>query len=261
MNHIRAYLEQIALVRSLWRTVRWPLRYFGFIREYQRYSEQLAQTGQAGLDWSNRYPCLLDRTSATGFDRHYVYHTAWAARQIASTRPEEHIDIGSSLYFVALVSSFVSIRFYDYRPAELYLSGLSCGHADLLALHFEDNSIQSLSCMHVIEHIGLGRYGDPLDVAGDSKAAAELSRVIAPGGRLLLVVPVGRPRTAFNAHRIYSFEQVCSLFSGLRLMHASLLPDDSAVGLLENPSPEQMNSQEYGCGCFCFAKEQNEWQP
>jgi hypothetical protein len=172
-----------------------------------------------------------------------------------------HLDIGSSLYFVAIVSSFIPVSFYDYRPALLQLSGLSSGHVDLLSLHFKDNSIQSLSCMHVIEHIGLGRYGEPLDVAGDSKAAAELSRVLAPEGKLLLVVPVGRPRTAFNAHRIYSFEQVCSLFSGLRLMHTSLIPDDPAVGLLENPCPEQVNSQEYGCGCFCFVKEQDEWQP
>ena len=254
MKRIRAYLEQIALVRFLWRSIRLPLRYFGFLRDYLRYSQMLGQVGKNKPRWKDRYPCLFDATATTGFDRHYVYHTAWAARQLFDARPAEHVDVGSSLYFVALVSAFVPIRFYDYRPAELHLLGLSCSHADLLALHFEDNSILSLSCMHVIEHIGLGRYGDPLDEAGDAKAAAELSRVLAVGGQLLIVIPVGRSRTAFNAHRVYSFEQVCTLFSGLKLLDFSLIPDDPAVGIMDNPERTMMNRQEYGCGCFRFAK-------
>ena len=58
--------------------------------------------------------------------------------------------------------------------------------------------------MHVVEHIGLGRYGDPVDYDGDLKAIAELQRVLAPGGNLFFVVPVGQPRIMFNAHRVYS---------------------------------------------------------
>lgn len=261
MKRLRAYLEQLALVRSLWRSVRLPLRYLGFLRDYLRYSQMLAQTGKVKPRWKDRYPCLFDCTATTGFDRHYVYHTAWAARQLADTRPAEHLDIGSSLYFVALISSFVPVRFYDYRPAELHLSGLSCEHADLLSLQFSDNSISSLSCMHVIEHIGLGRYGDSLDGTGDVKAAAELSRVLAPEGHLLVVTPVGRPRTAFNAHRIYSLEQVCALFPDLRLVTFSLIPDDPSIGLLDEPEAELVNRQEYGCGCFCFIKERVKAQP
>lgn len=258
MKRLRAYLEQIVLIRFFWRSVRQPLRYFLFLRDYLRYSQMLGQTGKIRLRWKDRYPCLFDSTVTTGFDRHYVYHTAWAARQLADTRPKEHIDIGSSLYFVALVSSFVPTRFYDYRPAELSLSGLSCGHADLLALHFDDNSISSLSCMHVVEHIGLGRYGDPLDDKGDVKAATELSRVLAPDGRLLLATPVGRPRVAFNAHRIYSYEQVCALFPDLRLISFSLVPDDPSIGLLIEPEIDLVNGQAYGCGCFCFVKDRPE---
>ena len=56
-----------------------------------------------------------------------------------------------------MVSAFIPVEFYDYRPAELSLSGLEFKHADLTHLPFADNSVESLSCMHVIEHIGLGR--------------------------------------------------------------------------------------------------------
>src|SRR5690242_15240392 len=111
------------------------------------------------IRWRDRYPCLYDNTPSTPFDRHYLYHTAWAARIVARTKPALHIDISSSLNFSTVVSAFVPVKFYDYRPAKLELSDFSSDRADLTALPFADQSVSSLSCMHVIEHIGLGRYG------------------------------------------------------------------------------------------------------
>ena len=147
------------------------------------------------------------------------------------------------------------MRFYDYRPPGLELDDLSCEAANLTALPFDNETIWSLSCMHVAEHVGLGRYGDELDPEGDVKAMSELSRVLARGGSLLFVVPVGKPRIRFNAHRIYSFEQVMDGFPTLRLHEFSLIPDSSKVGgLIRNARPELANAQDYGCGCFWFRK-------
>jgi hypothetical protein len=134
--------------------------------------------------------CLKDATATTGFDRHYIFHTAWAAGILAKSKPKVHTDISSSLYFVANVSAFVPIRFLDYRPANLGLSGVMEEAVDLLNLSFADDSISSLSCMHVVEHIGLGRYGEPIDYDGDLQAAKELARVLAIDGQLLFVVPI-----------------------------------------------------------------------
>lgn len=254
MTGVRAYLQQFQLVHSLWRIARIPWRYLCFVRDYLRYSGMLDHDGTWRLAWQERHPCLFDRTTATGFDRHYVYHTAWAARCLAAAPPDEHHDIGSSLYFTAIVSAFVPVRFHDYRPAALHLTNLVCSRADLLSLPFADHSISSLSCMHVLEHVGLGRYGDPLDPRGDLKAARELQRVLAPGGQLLLVVPVGRQRIAFNAHRIYHHETLCSLFPELQLEEFSLIPDDPALGLIPDAPIQQADSQEYGCGCFRFRR-------
>ena len=109
--------------------------------------------------------------------------------------------------------------------------------------------------MHVIEHIGLGRYGDPLDPNGDLKAIAQLIRVLSIGGSLLFVVPIGKPKIMFNAHRIYSYKQVLEYFSDLKLEEFALIPDNQKdVGLLYNPSEEIVDSQNYGCGCFWFKK-------
>jgi hypothetical protein len=200
------------------------------------------------------FPCLYDHTKTTGFDRHYIYHTAWAARILSLTSPSEHTDISSSLYFCSIVSAFIPVKFYDYRPAKLKLSNLICGSADLLNLAIRSESIHSLSCMHVVEHIGLGRYGDPIMPDGDIKACEELERVLAKNGNLLFVVPVGKSKIMFNAHRIYSFDQVIQMFSKLKLIEFSLIPDDKEMEPIKNAQHSLTNSQSYGCGCFWFKK-------
>lgn len=199
------------------------------------------------------YPQIRDKTMKTGFDRHYVYHTAWAARKVAEIKPEFHTDISSSLYFSSIVSAFVPVKFYDYRPADLRLSGLSSEKGDLLKLPFADNSIKSLSCMHTVEHIGLGRYGDPIDPDGDLKAIKELKRVLAHGGSLLFVVPIGRPMIQFNAHRIYSYDMIKEYFSDLELREFSLIPEKSGA-MIAHATKEQADKEVYGCGCFWFVK-------
>lgn len=198
------------------------------------------------------YPCIKDKTIKTGFDTHYVYHTSWAARKVKEIGIEKHVDISSSLYFSGIVSAFVPVDFYDYRPAELKLSNLVSRHIDLTRLSFSDNSIKSLSCMHTVEHIGLGRYGDPIDPEGDLKAIKELKRVLAPCGYLLFVVPVGKPRIEYNAHRIYSYEMIKEYFNELDLKEFSLVTDNGSF--IEHADSELVKRQKYACGCFLFKK-------
>jgi hypothetical protein len=198
--------------------------------------------------------CLNDNTPDTGFDRHYTYFPAWAYRTLLKYNPKKHVDISSSLTFCSMVSATIPTEFYDYRPAKLVLSGLSSERADLLCLPFKDNSIKSLSCMHVIEHIGLGRYGDSLDPDGDMKAARELVRVLKTNGNLLVVVPVGKPIIMFNAHRIYSYDQVIKMFSGCTLKETYLIPDSINVNPITNPELRIYKKQSYACGCFWFTK-------
>lgn len=203
-------------------------------------------------------PCLDDDTETTAFEPHYTYHPAWAARVLATTKPTKHVDISSIIYFGTLVSAFIPVEFYDYRPANVHLSNYTSGKTDLTNLHFESNSIESLSCMHTVEHIGLGRYGDPLDVEGDLKAMKELARVLAIGGSLIFVVPIGKPKVAFNAHRIYSYQFILDQFASLELKEFVLVPDAfEHVGYIVNPNQDITDKQHWGCGCFWFTKVDN----
>ncbi len=229
------------------------MRYYDFIRDFIKF--KFSGDRRFPVYWKDRRVVLNEDTPVNTFDRHYIYHPAWAARIIAKNKPKIHIDISSTLNFCAIVSAFIPIKFYDYRPPGLKLSNLSVDSVNLTALPFKDNSILSLSCMHTVEHVGLGRYGDKLDPDGDLKAIKELIRVLAPDGSLLFVVPLGKPKIVFNAHRIYSLKQVKSYFSDLELKECVLVPDkDNGEGLIVNPAEKFCNQQNYGCGCFWFIK-------
>lgn len=252
--NVKRYLKKIPFVHSLYRTARMIPAIFWFMTDLLRFIRLNSQAASRfPLPLWDLQPSLRDRTASTEFDRHYIYHPAWAARVVAEIKPDLHVDISSSLVFCSMVSSFVPVAFFDYRPADLKLSNLKSQPADLMALPFADGSIKSLSCMHVVEHVGLGRYGDPLDPDGDLKAVTELNRVLAPEGDLLFVVPVGRPRIMFNTHRIYSYGQVLELFNGLKLVEFALVPDEGV--LVRDAEPGLVKQQEYGCGCFWFKRE------
>jgi SAM-dependent methyltransferase len=206
----------------------------------------------------NRAECkayLDDATPDTGFDPHYVYHCAIAARLLAKLHPSHHLDISSSLYFSTIISAFIPTTFGDYRPATLHLPNLATKRLDLCHLDIPSNSIESASCMHVLEHIGLGRYGDPIDANGDLKAMSELCRIIKPGGHLIIVVPVGQPKIIFNAHRIYNYEQIMLQFPQFTIKDFALIPDNAShTGFITNATPAQVLQQQYGCGVFFLQK-------
>ena len=193
-------------------------RLAGFAREYRAYRRLNAGTPFA-LRGRDIFPCLLDRTAATPVDPIYFLQDTWCARKIAARRPRAHVDIGSSAKSMAMIAQFVPVTFVDIRSVDLEVEGFSFQAGTVLALPFADASVPSLSSICVIEHIGLGRYGDPVDARGSEKAAAELGRVLARGGDLYVSVPVDAEcRIYFNAHRAFTRDYLLSLFPGLTLI-------------------------------------------
>jgi Caenorhabditis protein of unknown function, DUF268 len=110
--------------------------------------------------------------------------------------------------------------------------------------------------MHVVEHIGLGRYGDSIDPEGDRVVASELARVLAPSGSLFFVVPrAEKAYIPYNAHRVYSFKEALGLLPGLDLLEFALIPDDAARwGMILNATEKDLIGQHYACGCLKLRK-------
>jgi hypothetical protein len=193
-------------------------RLIDFRLEYRRY-RQLNKGSEHVLRGRDIQPCLLDRTEMTPIEPIYFYQDTWLARKLAGAHPSEHVDVGSSAKAIALIAQFLPVTMVDIRPVDLSVPGFNFLKGTLMALPFTDGSVGSLSSICVIEHIGLGRYGDPLDAHGTDKAALELVRVLARGGDLYVTVPVAEEsRVAFNAHRTFTREHVLRLFAGLELV-------------------------------------------
>jgi SAM-dependent methyltransferase len=204
------------------------------------------------LRWQDSYPCLVDQVVATPFDPHYFYQGAWLARRLAETKPVLHLDIGSSALTMGVLSATSPTVFLDFRPLKVNLTQFTSIAGDAAQLPFKDASVHSLSCLHVIEHIGLGRYGDRLNPGGSRTAFMELARVLAKGGKLYLAVPVGRQRICFNAHRVFSPQTILTWETGLSLDRFALVRDD---GVYVDPAKvDDAEAFEYGCGLFEFLR-------
>jgi len=223
-----------------------------FFRDYSIIKEK--NDGRFRIDDDLLKPCLFNKSPNLGFNKHYTYHPAWAARVISKLKIKKHVDISSILDFGTIVSAFIDVDYYEFKPPLIKgLSNYKAGKVDLVDLPFEDQSIESLSCMHTIEHVGLGRYGDPIDVRGDLKAFSELKRVVARNGHLIIVVPVGKPVIMFNAHRLYSYEMIMDIFNNEFNLQEFALVYDNGDFIVDAP-PEDVKYQNYGCGCFYFCK-------
>ena len=147
-----------------------PRAYVRYLRERRRYRHL---PGAELLSWGDDYPQLWDRVPSSPYDSHYFFQDVWAAQRIAMLQPAEHVDVGSRVDLVGFLTALTAVVFVDIRPLEVELPGLTSVAGSVLDLPFADRSITSLSCLHVAEHVGLGRYGDPLDPHGTLKAAAE----------------------------------------------------------------------------------------
>jgi hypothetical protein len=226
-------------------TIRGLVAYPRYIAEWRRYSHMPVAEP---LRLADAYPQLYDRTGTTGIDAHYFYMNGWAMRRILAQRPAQHVDIASQTMFVNLLSAVLPVTFVDYRPLEAGMAGLTCRSGDILNLPFADGSVESLSCLHVAEHIGLGRYGDPLNPLGTQQACIELARVLAPGANLYVALPVGKSRVCFNSHRIHAPQTIVEYFSGLELVEFSGVHDDGHY--VERVSLDEFAENRYACGMF-----------
>jgi SAM-dependent methyltransferase len=224
-------------------------RFVGEMRRFRRAAPGVS------VRLADAYPCLADRVASTPYDPHYFYQSAWLARRVAAAVPALHVDIGSSVLMLSVLSARTPTVFLDYRPLRAGLPNLHCVAGSGVRLPFADASLESVSSLHVIEHIGLGRYGDPLDPRGSERAAAELGRVVKPGGRLYLSVPVGRERVCFNAHRVFSPHTIAGWLRGLRLEAFALVDD---AGRFQDHAPlAAATALDYGCGMFEFVRDRD----
>ena len=221
------------------------------------------QNKAKGSRWKIAFsrPSLHDRQEESGTTRsHYFIQDLLVAQRIFARNPERHVDAGSRIDgFVAHVASFRKIEVLDIRPLETTIRNVSFRQCDLMASSagLQDYA-DSLSCLHAIEHMGLGRYGDPLDISGHERAFAGLTKILKKRGILYLSVPIGAERIEFNGHRVFSVSTILELGKPNYLLRDFSYIDDSGI-LHEGVGPTSNEAEtsfglRYGCGIFEFEK-------
>lgn len=227
-----------------------------YIRNYRALKKQMGSFPP--FLFSTPYPCLGDRFeesgSATG---HYFHQDLLVANRIYVNKPEKHVDVGSRLDgFVAHVASYRPLELLDIRPLSKEIKNIKFTQADLMQPVSDDliEYCDSLSCLHAIEHFGLGRYGDKVDYDGYLAGFKNLYRILKKGGKLYFSVPIGPQRIEFDAHRVFSVKFLLELFEGkFQVDHISFV--DDAGDLHENISINDSDIEDnfgcaYGCGIF-----------
>ncbi len=167
-----------------------------------------------------------DRSASSSADGHYFWQDLFCAKWIYERQPSNHLDIGSRIDgFIANLLTFMEVTVLDVRestaniPRLKFLVGNAQEPLDNLEGKFE-----SVSSLHSIEHFGLGRYGDPLDIDGHLKGITNISKCVRLNGYLYVSFPVGRPRVEFNAQRIIDPKWAEEVLENFKLEECLIIP-------------------------------------
>lgn len=231
-----------------------------YIRNYNSLKSDLQRTGQP-FRIESFYPALEDRFDTAGSTPlHYFFLDLHVAGLIHKNNPSHHVDIGSRLDgFVAHVASFRNIEVFDFRPLDVAIPNVTFTQADLTRPDFPfDEYCDSVSCLHAIEHFGLGRYGDPIDAEGHLKGFNNIYKLLKSGGRFYFATPIGNQRIEFDAHRVFSINYLLSLIDRkYDIVSFSYIDDENTYFPDHKLSHDDLETNlhcRYGCGIFELRK-------
>jgi hypothetical protein len=206
-------------------------------------------------------PCFGDHNQEGGDIRNeYFWQDLHVAKKIFIAGPLRHVDIGSRIDgFVAHVASFREIELFDIRPITSNIEGVVFKQADLVNdPPFPTGYCDSLSCLHALEHFGLGRYGDAIDPMGSIAGFKNMSLLLKPGGIFYLSVPIGIERVEFNAHRIFNPFKLVELAIDKGLNLQDFVWFEQGKGLIQSKNPRtdmlRLVTLRYSLGIFTFQK-------
>jgi SAM-dependent methyltransferase len=209
------------------------------------------------------HPVLTDKADTAGkLTLHYFLQDILVAQRIFKASPDKHVDIGSRVDgFVGHVASFREIEIIDIRSLASSLAQIKFLQVDFMEPLPRQyyNYTDSISCLHAIEHFGLGRYGDNIDMDGHLKGFENLKNMLKPHGKLYFSTPIGTQRIEFNAHRVFGMPYLLKLIKQDFLIDDFYYIDDNNQlhhpDLAMNEQVERSFGCNYGCGIFMLSKQ------
>jgi len=212
-----------------------------------------------------RYRPILNEDSddAGKMSGHYFHQDLLVSQRIFANSPDRHLDIGSRTDgFVAHVAAFREIELLDIRPMKTSpVRNIKFKQADITKIKQSDYEYcDSVSSLHAIEHIGLGRYGDDISYYGYKEALKSIVLLLKPGGKFYFSVPIGVvQRIEFNGHRIFTIPYLVNLLEkNYKIDRFSYVDDYGDLhDKVSYSDVKAFNSfgLNYGCGIFELTKQ------
>lgn len=234
-------------------------KYNNRIENHSTYEKQKKEFLEQGGEITKDYIILDDYNDQAGVaSGHYFHQDLLVANMIFNEKPVRHVDVGSRIDgFVAHVAAFRTIEIVDIRPlASTNHQNITFIQADLM-IPASIKKTDSISCLHAIEHFGLGRYADPIDINGHIKGIDNLVYLVEKNGHLYISFPIGtKNEVHFNAHRIFHPNYILSIPSikeHMKLKRFDYVNDEGDLILNTHPDNVKMPLK-YGCGIYTFQK-------
>ncbi len=235
-----------------------PISLFS-LRHLPRYKRDRKEYLRRGGKITYSYPILYDYADSAGSaSGHYFHQDLLVASFIAKNNPKRHIDIGSRIDgFVAHIASFRPIEVVDVRP--LPTTGhknIAFVQADLMNQSDAYPTADSVSCLHAIEHFGLGRYTDPIDPIGYLRGFLNILKMVEIDGMFYISFPIGlNNEVHFNAHRVFHPLDIFKWTGCDTLKLERFDYVDDAGHLHQNVDLYEGDIDvKYGCGIYSFRK-------
>lgn len=231
-----------------------------FIRDYVKINNAKSEYPKFGK--ISISPFLGDRYEQGG-DMKSVYfqQDLFVAQQVFKNNPLRHLDIGSRTDgFVAHIATFRAIDVLDIRAIDSIVPNIQFQQSDMMKK--PDQSLygkyDSISSLHAIEHFGLGRYGDPIDLDGHIKAINNIHSLLIDNGLFYFATPIGKQRIEFNAHRVFDIKYLLEIFKDkFEVESFSFIDDNKNIFKHQILLKEQVENNfgcNYGCGIFILRK-------
>jgi SAM-dependent methyltransferase len=239
-------------------------RIFQNLRAFPQFlSEGKAFCGNC--EWPVEFePRLSDRSRQASALGEYFWQDLYVAKRVMALDPSRHVDVGSRIDgFVAHLACTRTLEVLDIRPLRASIQNVAFHRQDITNLSPEwIEYADCVTCLHSIEHFGLGRYGDTIDPNSWQCGLANLATIVRRGGRLILSTPVGIQRVKFNSHRvfhprtIYTAAACHNLSLSAFAFYSPNNPSEQAVVTTSPPEWdfESLGARKYSLGIFEFVK-------
>ncbi len=215
-----------------------------------------------GGNVDNFFPILYDYNDSAGSIKgHYFHQDIRVSSLIYINKPLNHLDIGGRIDgFISNLSVFMKVDILDIRKLNINKKNINFIEGDLMDPKFMLNKkYKSISCLHTIEHFGLGRYGDKIDPNGHIIGFQNIYKLLDNDASLYISFPVSnKSRTEFNAHRVFKINDIFDWINqlsikDLKLISFDLIDDNSEI--FENQKIDSITKNiNFGCGVYHFKK-------